>query len=70
MRYLITTQGCDDSTRSIVELTDEQAEGIRLASVANNERAECSGCKPTLNIKPESEASQYEIEDTIEGASE
>ncbi|AKD99190.1 hypothetical protein XU06_22795 [Rhodococcus erythropolis] len=70
MRYLITARGCDDSTRSIVELTDEQAEGIRLASVANNVRAESSGCKPTLSIKPESEANTFEIEDATEGASE
>lgn len=69
MRYLITTQGCDDSTHSLVELTDEQAEGLRIASAAINERA-VSCCMPRLRIKNESDSTASEIESATEGVPE
>lgn len=58
---LITVSGCDDSTSVIVELTPEQAEGVRLVAEAITAASSCL-CMPTMTTREAAEADQKEID--------
>ena len=67
-KYLVTTEGCDDKTHTVVELTQTELKVIERVSAAVNLRA--NGCRPYLRVKPIERASKYEIEEATETGEE
>lgn len=57
-RYMVHLEGCDDDTFADVELTDEQAEGVRLAGTATRDRS-TYGCQPVMSIVRYEDATNY-----------
>lgn len=64
-RYVISAEGCDDSTRVLVELDDTEVAIVRRVADALNARS-TYGCQPVVRIKTEADASTYEIESATE----
>lgn len=63
-KYLVTTEGCDDKTYAIVELTPTELKVVQRVSAAINVRAD--GCHPYLHVKPFKRANKFEIEEATE----
>ena len=58
--YVIGAEGCDDSTYALVQLTDAQAEGVRLCLEALNPRSSMS-CQPVLYFHDALTADNYKL---------
>ena len=61
-KYMIALHGCDDSTYIEAELDVHEVNLLTRLS-RNFRKASSYGCMPTMEIKPISECSQYELED-------
>ena len=48
-KYLIENNGCDDTTRFEIELTDEELKTVIKFIKANNDESDY-GCKPYIDI--------------------
>lgn len=59
--YLVSVSGCDDSTHALVDLTEEQAEGLRIAAAATEARS-TYGCQPVIVFEPIETADAYRLE--------
>lgn len=57
-RYIVHTEGCDDETYAVVELTDDQAQGVRLAGYATRDRSTYT-CQPVMSIVRYEDATDY-----------
>lgn len=68
-RYVISAEGCDDSTRALIELDDAEVAIVRRVTDALNARS-TYGCQPVVQIKAEADASAYEIESATEPIAE
>jgi hypothetical protein len=64
-RYIVDVAGCDETTYVDVELSDEQAEGVRTVAAATVER-HWYDCYPVLTITPHESASAYARESAAE----
>lgn len=62
--YLIQVDGCDDTTLIPMRLFPAELELVEAIARKSKDRGGC--CKPTLTIKPMSQASHYELEELAE----
>ena len=60
-KYMIALHGCDDSTYIEAELNVREVNLLTRLS-GKFERASSYQCMPTMEIKPISECSQYELD--------
>lgn len=49
MNYLIMNMGCDDTTKTEIELTDDEFKAIRKFAIENNKNVGCQ-CQPEIAI--------------------
>lgn len=59
--YVVSVSGCDDSTHALIDLTDEQAAGVRIAAAATEARS-AYGCQPVIVFEPVESADAYRLE--------
>lgn len=64
-QYVVYVSGCDDSTSALVELTDEQAEGVRIVAAATDARSTYV-CQPVIVFTTREDAESYHLKSALD----